>query len=127
MSAMKQMVFGITYTIGRQIFKKSTPLIAGLTLTNKCNLRCRHCRVTDRKSEDLNFEEAITILDSFYKEGGRTVYLQGGEPFIWHDRQHHLEDIIEYAHKKGFLTTIIYTNGTIPLETSADTVFISMD
>jgi len=127
MIVMKQMIYGITYIINRQIFKKKTPLIAGLTVTNKCNLRCRHCRVTDREAEDLSFEEAITILDSFYKEGGRTVYLQGGEPFIWQDGQHNLEDIVEYAHKKGFLAAIIYTNGTMPIVTSADTVFISVD
>jgi len=127
MKVMKQMIYGITYIINRQIFKKNTPLIAGLTVTNKCNLRCRHCRVTDREAEDLSFEEAITILDSFYKEGGRTVYLQGGEPFIWHDRQHNLEDIVEYAQEKGFLAVIIYTNGTMPIKTSADTVFISVD
>ena len=127
MRVMKQMIYGITYIINRQIFRKSTPLIAGLTVTNKCNLRCRHCRVTDREAEDLSFEEAITILDSFYKEGGRTVYLQGGEPLIWHDRQHNLEDIVEYAHEKGFLAAIIFTNGTMPIETSADTVFISVD
>ena len=127
MRVMKQMIYGITYTINHQVFKKHTPLIAGLTVTNKCNLRCRHCRVTDRDAEDLSFEEAITILDSFYKEGGRTVYLQGGEPFIWHDRQHNLEDIVEYAHERGFLAAIIYTNGTMPIKTSADTVFISVD
>jgi MoaA/NifB/PqqE/SkfB family radical SAM enzyme len=124
---MKQIIYGIKYIINRQIFKKNTPLIAGLTVTNKCNLRCRHCKVTDREAEDLSFEEAITILDSFYKEGGRTVYLQGGEPFIWHDRQHRLEDIVKYAHKKGFLTTVIYTNGTMPIITSAHTVFVSVD
>ena len=88
---MKQMIYGITYIINRQIFKKHTPLVAGLTVTNKCNLRCRHCRVTYREAEDLSLEEAITILDSFYKEGGRAVYLQGGEPFIWHDRQYRNE------------------------------------
>jgi len=124
---MKEMIYGITYIINRQIFKKHTPLIAGLTVTNKCNLRCRHCRVTYREAEDLNFEEAITILDSFYKEGGRAVYLQGGEPFIWHDGQRNLEDIVEYAHKRGFLTAIIFTNGTMPIKTLADTVFISVD
>jgi MoaA/NifB/PqqE/SkfB family radical SAM enzyme len=127
MKLLKQTIYGFTYIINRQIFKKNTPLIAGLTVTNKCNLRCRHCRVTDRKAGDLSFEEAITILDSFYEEGGRTVYLQGGEPFIWHDRQHNLEDIVKYAHEKGFLAAIIYTNGTMPIETSADTVFISLD
>lgn len=127
MIVMKQMIYGITYIINRQIFKKNTPLIAGLTVTNKCNLRCRHCRVTGREAKDLSFEEATNILDSFYREGGRTVYFQGGEPFIWHDRQYNLEDIVEYAHKKGFLTAIIYTNGTMPIITSADTVFISLD
>jgi len=124
---MKEMIYGITYIINRRIFKKNTPLIAGLTITNRCNLRCRHCRVTDREAEDLSFEEATSVLDSFHKEGGRTVYLQGGEPFIWHDGQHNLEDIIEYAHEKGFLAAIIYTNGTMPIETSADTVFVSVD
>jgi MoaA/NifB/PqqE/SkfB family radical SAM enzyme len=128
MSIIKPMIYGITYIINHQILKKKTPLIAGLTVTNKCNLRCRHCRVTDREAEDLSLEEAVAILDSFYKEGGRMVYLQGGEPLIWHDRHHHnVEDIVKYAHKKGFLTTVIYTNGTMPIKTSADTVFISLD
>ena len=127
MRVMKQWIFGISYIINRQVFKKSTPLIAGLTVTNRCNLRCLHCRVTDRETEDLSFEEAITILDSFYEEGGRTVYLQGGEPFIWHDGKRNLEDIVKYAHEKGFLAVIIFTNGTIPIKTAADTVFISVD
>jgi MoaA/NifB/PqqE/SkfB family radical SAM enzyme len=121
------MTYGIRYIINSQVFGKKTPLIAGLTLTNKCNLRCRHCRVTGRDPADLSFEEAIAILDSFYKEGGRTVYLQGGEPFIWHDKRHDIEDIVEYAHVKGFLAVVVYTNGTMPIDTSADTVFVSVD
>jgi Fe-coproporphyrin III synthase len=127
MSVIKQIVFGITYIINRQIFNKNTPLIAGLTITNKCNLRCRHCKVTDRESGDLNFIETIAILDSFYKEGGRTVYIQGGEPFLWHDGAYTIEDIVVYARKKGFLAVIIYTNGTIPIKSSANTVFVSVD
>src|SRR4030042_6025043 len=124
---MKQIIFGVRYIINRRILGRNTPLIAGLVVTNKCNLRCRHCRVTSRGTDDMSFEETITILDSFYREGGRTVYIEGGEPFIWHDRQHNVEDIIEYAHEKGFLAAIIYTNGTMPIKTSADTVFVSVD
>ena len=101
---MKNISFGIKYIIGRQIFKKHIPLIAGLAITNKCNLRCRHCRVIERKTEDMSFEKITSILDSFYKEGGRTVYLEGGEPFIWNNNQYNLENIVEYAHKKGFYT-----------------------
>ena len=127
MSLSESMIFGASYIINRQIFHKRTPLIAGLTLTDKCNLRCRQCRIPYREAKDLTFEEASTILDSFYKEGGRTVYLQGGEPLIWRDREHVFEDVVEYAHKIGFLAVVIYTNGTLPIKTSADTVFISLD
>jgi len=124
---MKHLMYGIKYVINHQIFKKNTPLICGLVVTNRCNLQCRHCRIADRGVKDLSFEEAVSVLDSFYEEGGRTLYLEGGEPFIWRDRQYHLEDVVEYSHKLGFFTVIIYTNGTIPIKTSANTVFISVD
>jgi MoaA/NifB/PqqE/SkfB family radical SAM enzyme len=124
---MKEIFYGIKYVIDNRVLKKNTPLIAGLTVTNQCNLRCRHCRVVERDAGDMTFGEATAILDRFYGEGGRTVYLQGGEPFIWHDGKRNLEDIVRYAREKGFLAVIIYTNGTMPLETSADTVFVSVD
>ena len=124
---MKQILYGIKYVIDYQIFKKNTPLIAGLTLTSKCNLHCRHCRVSNTGRENLSFKDSIAILNSFYKEGGRSIYFQGGEPLMWHDGEHSLEDLVKQALEIGYLTTVIYTNGTIPIETSADTVFISVD
>lgn len=124
---MKHITYGIKYVINHQIFKKNTPLICGIVMHNKCNLKCRHCRITSREIKAISFEETITVINSFYKEGGRTLYLQGGEPFIWHDRKYNLDDIVNYSQKIGFFTTIIYTNGTIPIKTSADTVFISID
>jgi MoaA/NifB/PqqE/SkfB family radical SAM enzyme len=83
--------------------------------------------VANRRKPDMTYDEAIRAIDSFYEEGGRTLYLQGGEPFLWRDGEHNLEDIVRYSPKKGFFTTIIYTNGTIPLDTSANTVFVSVD
>ena len=127
MKLTRQVIYGTSYLIKHRFKLKVPPLIAGLTMTNRCNLRCRHCRVPEREAGDLSFVQAAAILDSFYKEGGRAVYLQGGEPFLWHDSPHDLENVVEYAHKKGFLTAIIYTNGTLPIETAADTVFVSLD
>ena len=124
---MRHLLFGISYIIDRRIFGKKTPLIAGLDITYGCNLACRHCRITERDTGNLSFEDIAFILDSFYKEGGRAVYFEGGEPFLWRDRHYDLEDLVQYAHEQGFLATVIYTNGTISLETSADTVFISVD
>ena len=124
---MKHITYGIKYIINHQIFKKNTPLICGLVVHNKCNLQCRHCRIVSRGTKYISFEETINAINSFYREGGRTLYIEGGEPFIWHDRQYNLDDIVDYSHKIGFFTTIIYTNGTMPLKTSADTVFVSID
>ena len=110
-----------------RFLKDKTPLICGLVMHNKCNLNCLHCRITERPADILTFEESRRIIDAFYSEGGRTIYFEGGEPFLWHDREYQLEDVVRYAHNRGFLATIIYTNGTYPLETAADTVFISLD
>jgi MoaA/NifB/PqqE/SkfB family radical SAM enzyme len=124
---MKPLIYGIKYIIGHQILKQDTPLICGIVLHNKCNLQCRHCRITSRDTKAIRFEEAASVIDSFYKEGGRTLYLEGGEPFLWKDKNYTIEDIIQYSHNKGFHSNIIYTNGTLALKTSADTVFISVD
>jgi MoaA/NifB/PqqE/SkfB family radical SAM enzyme len=124
---MKPVVFGIKYVLRHHVFRQRVPLICGLVLTNKCNLRCRHCRVATRDDKQLCFEEITEVIDSFYRQGGRCLYLEGGEPFLWHDRPYGIEHIVEYARGVGFLAVIIYTNGTTPIQTSADTVFISID
>jgi len=124
---MKPVMYGMKYIINHQIFKRKAPLICGLVLSNRCNLRCRHCRVINREKEDLSFAEIISALNSFYEQGGRNLYLEGGEPFMWRDNQYSIEDIVQYSHRLGFFSSIIYTNGTFPLRTSANTIFISMD
>jgi Fe-coproporphyrin III synthase len=119
--------FGLGFVLKYRFLGRHTPLIAGLAITNKCNLKCRHCRVPRRAAEDMTYNETTAILDSFYREGGRTLYLEGGEPFLWRDGQRRFEDIIAYAHAIGYYTVVVYTNGTMPLTTSADTVFVSVD
>jgi MoaA/NifB/PqqE/SkfB family radical SAM enzyme len=124
---MNALWYGLHYLISHHLLRKTMPLIRGLVLTNRCNLRCQHCRLIDRGQKDLDFEEVTAAIDAFYNEGGRCLYLEGGEPFIWHDGQYGLEDVVHYAHDLGFLTVVVYTNGTLPIRTSADTVFVSVD
>lgn len=121
------LLFGLRYVTACNLLNKPFPLICGLNMHNRCNLRCRHCRITERPAESLTFEDSKRLIDSFWDEGGRTIYFEGGEPFLWRDREARLEDVIKYSKKKGFIATVIYTNGTFPIETSADTVFISLD
>ena len=125
--AMKPSLFGLSYVIDYHVRRKARPLTRGLVLTNRCNLRCRHCRVTDRGEKDLSFGEVRAAVDAFHEEGGRCLYLEGGEPFLWHDGEYRLDDVVKYAHALGVISVVVYTNGTFPLATSADTVFISVD
>ena len=124
---LKSCAYGVKYVVGHHVFGKTTPLMRGLVLTNRCNLRCRHCRMDARGPMDLDFAEVIAAIEAFHHEGGRCLYLEGGEPFLWHDGQYGLDDVVGYAHDRGFLSVVVYTNGTIPMRTAADTVFVSVD
>jgi MoaA/NifB/PqqE/SkfB family radical SAM enzyme len=120
-------LYGLKYLAGHHLLRKDTALIRGLVLTNRCNLSCQHCDVATSGPKDMDLAEATAAVDGFYREGGRCLYLEGGEPFLWRDGPHRLEDVVSYAHGCGYLTVVVYTNGTFPLRTSADTVFVSVD
>ncbi|MBN1597218.1 MAG: radical SAM protein [Bacteroidales bacterium] len=124
---MRHIFFGLKYILNYWISGHRNPLICGLVLHNKCNLRCRHCKIIDRPEASMSYNEAVRVIDDFYAEGGRCLYLEGGEPFIWKEHSKSMEDIITYSRKKGYHAVIIYTNGTVPINTSADTVFVSVD
>lgn len=124
---MKHILYGIGYLLRHHLFGRADPLICGLTLTNRCNLRCQHCRIPARGARGLSWEEATEVIGSYYREGGRCLYLQGGEPLLWRDGTRGMEDVVQYARDAGYFTVVVYTNGTLPLETSADTVFVSVD
>ena len=117
---MKAMLFGIQYVLRYHLGGRHPPLICGLVLTNQCNLRCRHCRVSTRGGQRLGFAQVAQATESFYAQGGRCLYLEGGEPFLWRDGQYGVEDVVKLAHRLGYLTVVIYTNGTIPLHTTAE-------
>lgn len=124
---MGALAYGLRFVACHFLRGKTPPLIRGLVLSNRCNLRCQHCRVPGRGPMDLSYLEVTEAIDSFYQEGGRCLYLEGGEPFLWHDGRHRLNDVVDYARGRGYLTVVVYTNGTMPLETSADVVFVSVD
>ncbi|MHB0958688.1 MAG: radical SAM protein [Pirellulaceae bacterium] len=124
---MKPIGYGIQYVLRHHVLRQHLPLICGLVLTNKCNLQCRHCKIPSRDDRHVPFAEVQAVIDAYYARGGRCLYLQGGEPFLWRDAQYGIEHVVAYAHGVGYFTVVVYTNGTIPIETSADTVFVSLD
>jgi len=127
MIKVNHIIFGIKYVISNWIHGENKPLICGLVLHNKCNLRCRHCTIVDRPTAKMNYEETVEVINHFYKDGGRCLYLEGGEPFIWQSGEYSMEDVVNYARNKGYYAVIIYTNGMQPLNSNADTIFVSVD
>ncbi|MBM3290805.1 MAG: radical SAM protein [Candidatus Hydrogenedentes bacterium] len=126
-SAARTAAFGVKCVTLHYLNRAPLPLIRGLVLSNRCNLRCRHCKLSSRGALDMTFDEACRVVDDYYREGGRCLYLEGGEPFLWRDGERGLDDIVAHAHRRGYLTVVVYTNGTFPIVTTADTVFVSID
>jgi MoaA/NifB/PqqE/SkfB family radical SAM enzyme len=74
----------------------------------------------------MTLSQVKAVLLHLHETGVRLLILEGGEPFLWHDGEHGLEDIVA-ASKKLFFCTGIVTNGLMPIDTQADTVWVSVD
>ena len=115
------------YTWRFVVLKKSEPLIYGIALTDNCNLACRGCSVSHTGRPSMSWEGLLDTLHNAWRRGFRELYFGGGEPMLWRDGEHTLEDVIIEAKRIGFFHVHIYTNGTIGLESSADLIWVSMD
>ncbi|NPV60711.1 MAG: radical SAM protein [Actinobacteria bacterium] len=52
-------------------------------VTDRCNLRCRHCYLGDAGSTDLDPGILQTLLDDFDDMGGLRLMITGGEPLLY--------------------------------------------
>jgi len=55
-----------------------------LYITERCQLRCKHCYMGDRllKPKEMSLEEIRKILKYFKSLGHYKLYLLGGEPLL---------------------------------------------
>lgn len=109
------------------ILRRPAPLIYGIALTDRCNLSCRGCRVSNTGRPDMSWARVVQALKSAWARGFRDVYLSGGEPTLWRDGQRTMEDVVTEARRLGFFHVHVYTNGMAGIRTSADVVWVSMD
>ncbi len=86
------------------------PFIVTYSLTQLCNLRCKHCYSNaGRKGEhELQPHIAREVVKQIADAGSRIVILDGGEPLMRKD----IYELISYANTLG-LTTVLGTNGTL--------------
>lgn len=79
-------------------------------ITRQCNLRCTYCRVNGGLAEkhELTKKDILKIIDELKKNNFRHLKFTGGEPLVRKD----FWEIVEYAHKKGLLVSLI-SNGML--------------
>ncbi|MHB9094356.1 MAG: radical SAM protein [Eubacteriales bacterium] len=102
------------------------PILAGIKLTHRCTLKCRQCPYWQRPQPDLGWERVVEIMPELYKRGIRIVILEGGEPLLWKDGNHDINDIFREA-RKYFFCVGVTTNGTLPLDIPSDIIWVSID
>ena len=119
-------LYFLKHNINSRIFGRKQPLLASFKITYRCTLKCRSCPFWKMEPISIAFDDAIKIMDRLHQSGVRLLIFEGGEPFVWRDEKNQLEDLVKYA-KSKFFRVGITTNGTLPIVTSADVVWVSID
>ncbi|HPL26913.1 MAG TPA: radical SAM protein [Anaerolineae bacterium] len=119
-------LYSLNHNLRARLLRQRRPLLAGVKLTHRCNLRCPACPFWRRPAPDIGYVQALAALDALHAAGVRLVIFEGGEPLLWRDGEHTVEDLVRVARTRFFAVGIT-TNGTLPLTTSADMVWVSID
>lgn len=113
----------------RKILGRKIPLLASFKVTYRCNLACRACPFHLRGAQEgvqMSWLKALDAMETLYRLGTRMVVFEGGEPLLWRDGPYRLHDLVLYARKR-FLRVAVTTNGTLPLDVPAHTLWVSVD
>ena len=74
------------------------PLSIHWDLTWRCDHKCVHCYLTERRQDELSLSEAEAVLDDLAETGVMMLLISGGDPFLRPDGI----DIIRAARTRSF-------------------------
>jgi len=117
------------FYLQRKIRGRKIPLLASFKVSYRCNLRCRACPFHLRAEEDgaqMSRDKVLGALETLHRQGTRLVVFEGGEPLLWQDGNYRLADLVQHARRR-FLRVAVTTNGTLPLDIEAHTLWVSLD
>ena len=110
------------------LFKQKKPILGTIIVTDKCNLKCRHCSVNNITAVIYPYEQIKREMKQLYGMGIRILFFCGGETFLWQDSGKTLRDLVTEAKEMGFLIVNVVTNGTHPIDLpEADLILLSLD
>lgn len=88
----------------------SFPYVIGWSITNRCNLFCRHCNMSSGKAweNELDYTECCDVIDQLANNNTKEIFFTGGEPLIRED----FFKICDYAIANG-IEVGVTTNSTL--------------
>ena len=108
---IKQYFYLAQWFIRARFFGRRAPLQTVLFITDKCNLRCKHCSVYGSAGyRQRKFDDILEDMKRSYKAGSRFIDLEGGEPTLWKEDGKTINDIIDAAMELGFFSVTVTTN-----------------
>lgn len=81
-----------------EALNKAIPLSMQWDLTWRCDHKCVHCYLVDRRQPELSVAEAERILDELAAAGVMSILFSGGDPFLRPDAV----DILQAARDRDF-------------------------
>lgn len=96
------------------LFKKKEPILGTVIITDRCNLKCKHCSVNNITAVMHPFEQIKKEMQQLFDLGVKILFFCGGETFIWRDGDRTIKDLVREAKAMGFLIVNVVTNGTFP-------------
>lgn len=110
------------------LFRRKDPILGTVIVTDKCNLKCKHCSVNNITGVVHPYKQIQNEMRQLYDMGVRILFFCGGETFLWKDGERTLRDLVLEAKEMGFLIVNVVTNGTFPIDLpEADLILLSLD
>ena len=108
---------------------RRAPLQTVLFITDKCNLRCKHCSVYGSAgNRQRSYDDIVEVMRYSYELGSRFIDLEGGEPTLWREGERTINDLIDAALKIGFFSITVTTNAQQDFSwIRPQSIWVSMD
>ena len=137
--SLSQYVYLAQWFARARFFGHKAPLQTVLFITDKCNLRCKHCSVYGSAgNKQRKFEDIIADMQYSYQLGSRFIDLEGGEPTLWKEAKderreakgeyYTINDLIDAALEIGFFSITVTTNAQQDFSwIRPQSIWVSMD
>lgn len=126
---IKQYIYLAQWFLRARFLGRRAPLQTVLFITDKCNLRCKHCSVYGSAgNKQRSFEDIVADMKYSYELGSRFIDLEGGEPTLWKEEGKTINDLIDKALEIGFFSVTVTTNAQQDFSwIRPQSIWVSMD